>query len=236
MEITVQSVEAKKGKTSGKTFYVVTTTDGQKMSSFDSKITEVTSGTVIDAEIDTKGEFTNLRSWRIQGQTAAETKPEPLSGHGVSSKQSDKVDTYNPLEELRLRSMSVAYAKDLCCAGKIGLEMMDAWAERFITVIKRLPVGPLPSAFSPLLDSDKTQADKDFDKLESAGTKPVEIDLAWLQESLETIGWADVGGWITKQYGVKGFKRISEGVVMMTPAQKQHFAAEVQKRLKEAGK
>jgi len=56
------------------------------------------------------------------------------------------------------------------------------------------------------------------------------IDMGWLKESLESLGWTDVVGWLNHKYGTTG-KRVSEIVKELTPDQQKEFASEVQERL-----
>jgi len=56
------------------------------------------------------------------------------------------------------------------------------------------------------------------------------IDMDWLRESLESLGWTDVVGWLNHKYGTTG-KRVSEIVKELTPDQQKEFANEVQERL-----
>jgi len=56
------------------------------------------------------------------------------------------------------------------------------------------------------------------------------IDMDWLKESLETLGWSDCVKWLNSKYGTAG-KRVSEIVMQLTPDQQKEFGQEVEERL-----
>lgn len=66
-----------------------------------------------------------------------------------------------------------------------------------------------------------------------AQAKPKEatlIDMAWLKESLETIGWTDCVKWLNAKFKTNG-KRVSEIVPQLTKEQAAEFVKEVEDRL-----
>lgn len=56
------------------------------------------------------------------------------------------------------------------------------------------------------------------------------IDMDWLKQSLETLQWAEVIGWLTEKYELTGNK-VSEIIAKMNELQKADFVKEVKNRL-----
>lgn len=64
-KIIVKSVQEKHSKDGSKTFYVVTDSKGADLSSFDPEVMVFQPGTVIEAEVEVSGKYTNLKEFKV---------------------------------------------------------------------------------------------------------------------------------------------------------------------------
>lgn len=76
--ITVKSVKQQKSKDGSKTFWILETTDGATIASFDSSVQALTEGMELDVELAIKGKYVNLTNYEV---VAA---PSPLISTGQS--------------------------------------------------------------------------------------------------------------------------------------------------------
>jgi len=99
------------------------------------------------------------------------------------------------------------------------------------TAEKEKATEPAPDAsFSFEREATETSQEAVTSKSEPVKEEASVIDLDWLKESLESLGWTDVVGWLNHKYGTNG-KKVSEIVKGLTPDQQKEFASEVQERL-----
>ena len=94
------------------------------------------------------------------------------------------------------------------------------------------PEGPVGISPKEISEPDVVEVTLSSETLQSKseGEKASPIDLDWLKESLETLGWADAGKYLTRKYRVTG-RRVSDMVRQLTPEQAEEFTIEVQDRL-----
>lgn len=113
-KITVKSIKVDRGETNGREWTKTTITgeDGSQFQSFDTKLSSLVEGSIINAEIEVKGKYVNIKKWEMVDGLVS--NPLPL-----------------PKQDNKNKSMALSYAKDLACAGKIELDQIKAYATKF---------------------------------------------------------------------------------------------------------
>jgi len=87
-KITVKEIRGPLGK-GEKKFYAVKDPQGAEFTTFDPKIAEVTPGSVIEAEIEVKGQYVNLTEWKLL--TAAPAGAGPAPGNGPYKRDTEGI-------------------------------------------------------------------------------------------------------------------------------------------------
>ncbi len=238
-KVVIKSVEEKHSKDGSKTFYIVTDITGAQMSSFASEVMSLKPGTEIAGEIELSGKYANLKEFKIVNEP--KFKESPKSQY---IPRTESPDARRSIE----RQVAVKLAFEFGINGDDDVWTLGKVLKQAEQIYQWIAEGKFPPGDTKPMGSPQKEAIKIEDKVKSPqedkqpppdakamSESPVLIDMVWLKESLEKLGWTTVLVYLQKKYQVSGNK-VSEVILLMTKEQQQEFAHEVQQRLAVAEK
>ena len=112
-QINVKEIKGPLGKGERK-FYAVVDEKGAEFTTFDTKIAQVTPGSVLEIEIEVKGKFVNISEWKLISEGATSVVPTP-SGGGWRGKD---------IETLKLEEAGRRYRQNI---DRVSIERQTAY-------------------------------------------------------------------------------------------------------------
>jgi hypothetical protein len=221
--ITIKSVQEKHSKDGSKTFYIVTDNKGAEMSSFEAEVMAFQPGTVIDADIEVNGKYTNLKGFKVISNPAPSaekptTQPQPYQRVGF-------IDNSASIEA----QVAVKEIGEDWRAGKLKDDdsLVAVYKGWIAAKLGNCLPKPVTTQINPEVPQQVNAAP------ESTGTtEEVEfINMDWLRESLGKLRWITVVKWMKEHYPEAKGTKVSEVVKSLTVEHRIAFGQEVQSRL-----
>jgi len=126
MIIVVDKADQVQTKT-GKTYLSVVDKAGKKYSCWDTELWNIIEkDRAVEVEVEKKGNFANI----VSAKSVADQLPEVVN---EAVKEGAEVTS---VTNVKNRAVSISYAKDLVCAGKIELNQLKTYADKFLAYIE----------------------------------------------------------------------------------------------------
>ncbi len=240
--ITIKSVEEKHSKDGSKTFYIVTDSKGAQLSTFDAETMAFQPGTVIEAEVEVAGKYTNLKSFKVVSNPVPGSPP--ASQPSPTRYGQDSPEKRRSIERQTALALAVDWTKWAMdrTDGKVSLTGPQplTCAEMFYQWIAN---GTLPEALKPPAEKDTSPEKQASPDKDATKETPALIDEAWLAESLATLQKHDPRRWgtalvidrLNKVFGIKGTDAI-EMARQLNKEQAGRFTEAIQGSLKAIAK
>ena len=121
--------------------------DGHSDKFFDASYLEIFQDAIahslpVEVTKEKKGQYWNLTGVTLLDkptllEVAKELGAVPEKEYLEQAKRHPPLPVSDEYSRTKMRSMSISYAKDLCCAGKIEISQMSAYADKFLEYITK---------------------------------------------------------------------------------------------------
>lgn len=133
---------------------VIVDDNGARMSGFDTKLRNLKAGDLIEAELEVKGKYINIKEWKLLEEGIGSSSP--------TSQQSSDIIWLQIDAQARISSLTLAC--QLCIAVQIGLDDIETYANKYYDWLmspgKTKPIVTPPVSTSP----PTTQTDKELER------------------------------------------------------------------------
>lgn len=181
----------------------ITDEAGARYSSFDTKLSKLNKGAVIEAEIEVKGKYLNIKSWNL----ISEGSPPSASGNGPDQMSKEDWAMKAALERISIeRQNATTNVCNLIIAGKVGID--DALGKKVLNYLANKLSGVTSSATQPApttspAPTTKKQVDKDVDELWPKDDKittdqKIELNKLVKKQGINIGEFLDGKGWTEK--------------------------------------
>ena len=214
MQITVKEAKVVKtgtNKSGDWELIRVASEDNTEYTTFDKKAKHLTKGSVIDFEPIIKEGKCSFKEFEVISEAPSNVPLPQMSKEDWSDKQRverasiESQVAYKGLIELMIAKVAPT------SVGQAAI----SWA------LSKL--GKVPPVSTTAPESDKQP--------DVPGVEGNSIDLAWLRESLKTLKWTSIVGYLKNQYGLTAGETVTECLGYMTREQQEDFTIEIQNRL-----
>ena len=136
-KITVADIHIKTGKSSKGDWTNTTLTDesGGKFTSFDKQLSYLNTGAVIEAEVEIKGKFVNIKEWRLLEKGTEEpalvTEARKLGAVDDTMTKDDWADKDTRTRTSIERQVALKESVELAVHDKIDIKDIGAYARKF---------------------------------------------------------------------------------------------------------
>ncbi len=233
-KIKIASIEVKEGEKDGKPWkrFLITSDDKSLVSTFDSAASSLKAGDTIEAEIELKGKYANIKSFKVLAQSSLAEVVKPVGGGTARNESIDHAIAVKAIVELRVGNVLTDKSPEY--------QAVMAWCRQRLNIAEELwpedkpEPSPQPTgqATSPIVPEKSTEVSGSKSKVKEIYDL---VDLVWLQENQRKARFPDktVISWLKSKANYQGLDfsgTLADVISRMNKEQADFLCKEIESR------